>query len=83
MKKLLHVGKLAEIESMTDVQNGLVVAYRAGNKIHIQNLDFAPKTDFDVKYDAGKLIITVQLNDGEMLAVHDSKGKAEKDTIDL
>lgn len=84
MKKLFHVGRLAEIESLEgQVENGLVVAYRAGNKIHIQNLDFLPKTDFKVEYESGQLVLRVQLNDGEMLAIHDSKGKADKEIVEL
>jgi len=83
MKKLFQVGKLKEIESTPDVENGLVVAYRAGNKIHLQNLDYLPETDFKIGYESNQLVIRVQLNDGEMLAIHDAKGKGEKEIVEI
>ncbi|NBW98901.1 hypothetical protein EBR03_04955 [bacterium] len=83
MKKLFQVGKLKEIESTPDVENGLVVAYRAGSKIHLQNLSYLPETDFKISYESNQLVIRIQLNDGEMLSISDAKGKADKETVEV
>ena len=82
MQKSIFVGTLQAChgQDKKNTSNGQIVAYRAGNTLHFQNLDLGPAT---LEFDAisGQVIIRATLNDGDMLVIQDRIGIAEKKEI--
>ena len=76
MKLSFKVGKLVEHSTKS-----MLVAYRAGDQIQLQTLEFHPENRFEVKNEGGFLTIKVLLNDGDFLALDQEQGMAEKKTI--
>jgi hypothetical protein len=71
MKKQLKIGRLDKLGL-----NSVVIAYRAGKSVRVQNLELSPAIKLEKTDD--ELIIRVKLADGDFLALDEEPGIADK-----
>lgn len=83
MQKNFFVGTLQQChgQERKEVSNGMIVAYRTGNNLHVQHLDIGNKGDVEFDAVKGEVILRFSLNDGECLVLQDKVGIAEKKEI--
>jgi len=62
-------------------KKSMLVAYRSGDQLQLQALEFQPPERFKVTNENGDLVIRVHLQDSEFLALDQEQGMAEKKTI--
>lgn len=73
MKKVLKIGHLVSLG-----QSAMLLAFRSGKTITINNLEAKPSDKIKFEKSDTELIIRIQLNDNDFLAIEDEKGIAEQ-----
>lgn len=78
VKKVISKGPLKVIEAIKHF-GSQIIAFRAGDKIHLSNLQLPD--DASIKLDKVNHILTIEIRnfkDSDYLVIHDEKGFVEK-----
>jgi hypothetical protein len=78
VKKAIQVGTLAEIKTILDTENGILLFSNMGGEIHVQDIDVFPRERFKVDFDGQVLTLKITVKEGEFVAVKDVKGRLVK-----
>lgn len=78
MKKVISKGPLKIIEAIKEF-GSQIVAFRAGDKLYLSNIELPNDAEVTLDKVNHKLIITINnFKDSDYLVIHDEKGFVEK-----